>query len=136
MGVEMKQPAKKNDIKQDIERLILLGKKKGFLTYDEVNDALSDTVESSDEIDKVFDILDGKDIKIIESEEEGETAEKADQESREQEIRRMSTADIVRLTCGTKCWPVIAFSTCWRVFSIFRLKNAAPTKDERSRKRR
>ncbi|OGW97827.1 MAG: RNA polymerase sigma factor RpoD [Omnitrophica WOR_2 bacterium GWC2_45_7] len=85
----MKQPAKKNDIKQDIERLILLGKKKGFLTYDEVNDALSDTVESSDEIDKVFDILDGKDIKIIESEEEGETAEKADQESREQEIRRI-----------------------------------------------
>ena len=51
---------KKDDLKQDIEKLIVLGKKKGFLTYDEVNDALSDSVESSEEIDKVFDILDAK----------------------------------------------------------------------------
>ena len=53
----MKQSAKIDDLKQDIEKLIVLGKKKGFLTYDEVNEALSDNVESSEEIDKVFDIL-------------------------------------------------------------------------------
>ena len=70
-GEHMKQSAKKNDLKQDVEKLIVLGKKKGFLTYDEVNEALSDNVESSEEIDKVFDILDGKDIKIIESEDGG-----------------------------------------------------------------
>ncbi len=82
---------KKADIKNDIEKLVALGKKKGFLTYDEVNEALSDSVES-DEIDKVFDILDGRDIKIIESEEEedgSEKGEKPEEESREQEIRRV-----------------------------------------------
>ena len=53
----MKQSAKTDDLKKDIEKLIVLGKKKGFLTYDEVNQALSENVESSEEIDKVFDIL-------------------------------------------------------------------------------
>lgn len=90
----MKLPEKKKaDIKNDIEKLVLLGKKKGFLTYDEVNEALSDSVEA-DEIDKVFDILDGRDIKIIESEEEEDFSEKdnkdkPEEESREQEIRRV-----------------------------------------------
>lgn len=82
---------KKADIKNDIEKLVALGKKKGFLTYDEVNEALSDSVES-DEIDKVFDILDGRDIKIIESEEEEDSSasgDKPEEESREQEIRRV-----------------------------------------------
>ncbi len=84
-----KQDSKKSDLKQDIEKLVLLGKRKGFLTYDEVNRALSDSVESSEEIDKVFDILDGKDIKIVETEDDdGETQVKIDQESREQEVRR------------------------------------------------
>jgi RNA polymerase primary sigma factor len=80
---------KKTDIKDDIEKLVLLGKKKGYLTYDEVNQALSESIDSSEEIDKVFDILDGKDIKIIESEDEGENEELLDKESREQEIRRV-----------------------------------------------
>jgi RNA polymerase primary sigma factor len=89
----MNKLTKKADIKNDIEKLVLLGKKKGFLTYDEVNEALSDSVES-DEIDKVFDILDGRDIKIIESDEEEEfkpekEGEAAGEESREQEIRRV-----------------------------------------------
>ncbi len=89
----MKQSAKTDDLKQDIEKLIVLGKKKGFLTYDEVNQALSDNVESSEEIDKVFDILDGKDIKIIESEDEGEVSSgNLDKESREQEVRRVREA--------------------------------------------
>ena len=88
MESKMKEVVKKNDIKQDIEKLVSLGKKKGFLTYDEVNDALSENIESSEEIDKVSDSLDGKDIKVIESDEEEVLPEQADQESREQEIRR------------------------------------------------
>jgi len=88
----MKKQKPKDDIQQDIEKLVALGKKKGFLTYDEVNEALSESVESSEEIDKVFDILDGKDIKIIESDDGGEeenSKDDLDQESREQEIRRV-----------------------------------------------
>ena len=86
----MKQSSKKTDLKQDIDKLVLLGKKKGFLTYSEVNEALSDSVESSEEIDKVFDVLDGKDIKIVETEDdEIEGPGKLDQETREQEVRRV-----------------------------------------------
>src|SRR3989338_6244288 len=89
MGEKVKQSAQKNDVQQDIEKLVALGKKKGFLTYDEVNEALSESVDSSEEIDKVFDILDGKDIKIIESEDDEDIDEKLDEESREQEVRRV-----------------------------------------------
>lgn len=83
---------KKTDIKQDIEKLVLLGKKKGFLTYEEVNQALSESIDSSEEIDKVFDILDGKDIKIIETEDassNNNNDQLVDKETREQEIRRV-----------------------------------------------
>ncbi|MBF0478488.1 MAG: RNA polymerase sigma factor RpoD [Candidatus Omnitrophica bacterium] len=80
----------KYDIAQDIEKLVALGKKKGFLTYSEVNEALSENVESSEEIDKVFDILDGKDIRIIDSDEEVEgSEEELEKETREQEVRRV-----------------------------------------------
>ncbi|MBI3618092.1 MAG: sigma-70 family RNA polymerase sigma factor [Candidatus Omnitrophica bacterium] len=87
----MKPAAQQNGFKQDIDKLVELGKKKGFLTYTEVNETLSDEVRSSEEIDKVFDILDGKDIKVIEEaeEEDAELTDKLDEESREQEIRRV-----------------------------------------------
>jgi len=80
---------KEKVLKDDLEKLVTLGKKKGFLTYDEVNETLSETVDSSEEIDHVFDILDGKDIKVIESEEEIQEPEKDDEETREQQIRRV-----------------------------------------------
>src|SRR3989338_3526759 len=81
------------ELREDVEKLVSLGKKKGYLTYDEVNSTLSETIDSSEEIDHVFDILDGKDIKVIDSdEEEGqpEHAEDAAEEddSREQQIRK------------------------------------------------
>ncbi len=87
----MKPSSAQTGFKQDIDKLVELGKKKGFLTYSEVNETLSDEVHSSEEIDKVFDILDGKDIKVIEEPEEAEVdlPEKLDEESREQEIRRV-----------------------------------------------
>jgi RNA polymerase primary sigma factor len=86
----MKPDNKKNDIKQEIDKLVAIGRKKGFLTYDEVNEALSDDVES-EEIDKVFDILDSKDIKVVESEEdntESKNKETPEEDSRDQEYKR------------------------------------------------
>lgn len=85
---------KNKELKQDVEKLVLMGKRKGFLTYDEVNETLSNTVDSSEEIDQVFEILDGKDIKVVESEEESDPGMAAatdnnESESREQEVRRV-----------------------------------------------
>ena len=51
------------------DQLIHIGKEKGYLTYDELNDSLPEDVVSSSEIDSVFIMLDGMDINVIESEE-------------------------------------------------------------------
>jgi len=77
------------EFKTDLDKLVSLGKKKGFLTYDEVNDTLSDKIDSSEEIDHIFDILDGKNIKVIDSEDDSTESKSDTEETREQQIRRV-----------------------------------------------
>jgi len=87
----MAEQVKDRDIQGDLDKLVSLGKKKGFLTYDEVNETLSDAIDSSDDVDQVFDILDGQEIKVVDSEEEAATPveEGSTEESREQQVRRV-----------------------------------------------
>ncbi|HNQ51149.1 MAG TPA: RNA polymerase sigma factor RpoD [Candidatus Omnitrophota bacterium] len=61
---------KKIYTKEDVEKIIALGRQKGFVTYDQVNDMLPDGVSSSEDIDRIFDILGDEDIQIVENEEE------------------------------------------------------------------
>jgi len=75
---------KEKGFKQDVARLVSLGKSKGYLTYDEVNSTLSDDVDSSEAIDQVFDILDGEDIKVVDADDVDSPLE-----AREQIIRRL-----------------------------------------------
>ena len=65
----MKKKERFNNNK-DVEKIIALGRQKGFLTYDEVNDLLPQEISSSDEIDKLFELLGSEDIQVIESEED------------------------------------------------------------------
>ncbi|MGA1839152.1 MAG: RNA polymerase sigma factor RpoD [bacterium] len=51
------------------DQLIVMGKEKGYLTYDDLNDSLPEDIVSSTDIDNVFIMLDGMDINVIESEE-------------------------------------------------------------------
>ncbi len=85
----MKNRDKEKDFKEDVDKLVNIGKKKGYLTYDEVNETLSNSLDSTEEIDQVFDILDGKDIKVIDSDEEEDFDPADTDESREQEVRRV-----------------------------------------------
>lgn len=55
-------------VKKSLDKLIALGKKKGYLTYDEVNDFLPEDIVSSDEIDQVFEMLNNEDIQIVDNE--------------------------------------------------------------------
>jgi RNA polymerase primary sigma factor len=55
-----KAPEKKN-----IQQLIELGKTKGFLTYEEVNDFLPSEIVSSDEIDDLLDVLSSEHIEVV-----------------------------------------------------------------------
>jgi RNA polymerase primary sigma factor len=58
--------AQKKDIKE-VKKLIDLGKEKGYLTYDEVNDMLPADIVSPDQIDDVMSIFGEMDIEVIDS---------------------------------------------------------------------
>ncbi|MFA5410609.1 MAG: RNA polymerase sigma factor RpoD [Candidatus Omnitrophota bacterium] len=61
---------KKIYTKKDVEKIIALGRQKGYLTYDEVNDLLPEDIASSEDIDQIFELLGNEDIQLVESEEE------------------------------------------------------------------
>jgi RNA polymerase primary sigma factor len=58
---------KKPERKEGVQQLIDLGKSKGYLTYEEVNDALPANVVSADQIDDVMSILGDEDIEIVDA---------------------------------------------------------------------
>lgn len=60
------------DSKKAIDRLIEIGKDKGCLTYEELNNILPDTIVSSEEIDRIFALLGDENIKIVDSKEAAE----------------------------------------------------------------
>jgi RNA polymerase primary sigma factor len=52
---------------KEIKELITKGKKQGYLTYDEVNDALPDDLMSTEHLDDVVGMFGEMDIEIIDS---------------------------------------------------------------------
>jgi len=52
---------------EEIKRLISLGREKGHLTYEEVNDILPEEITSSDEIDNILMMLDSLDIEVVDA---------------------------------------------------------------------
>jgi len=72
---------KKEQPTKDMEKLIALGKQKGFLTYDEVNDLLPEDLSSTEAIDHLFELLGNEDIQVIEGDEDaGLSANRAQQD--------------------------------------------------------
>ncbi len=69
----MEQTAKQTADIKEVKNLIAAGKAKGFLTVEEVNDALPADMVSSNQLDSVLTIFDDMDIEIVENEEEGQT---------------------------------------------------------------
>ncbi|MBF0359208.1 MAG: RNA polymerase sigma factor RpoD [Magnetococcales bacterium] len=58
------------DSKQDhMKQLIALGKERGFLTYDEINDALPSDFNKGEQIDAVYAVLDEMGIKVSDKDE-------------------------------------------------------------------
>jgi len=52
---------------KEIKRMIELGKQKGFLTYDELNNLLPEELFSAEQMDEVFELLGNEDIEIVEN---------------------------------------------------------------------
>jgi RNA polymerase primary sigma factor len=52
---------------EELDRLISMGKQKGFLTYDEVNDALPSDMVSLDQLDDIMMMFGAMDIEVVDS---------------------------------------------------------------------
>ncbi len=59
--------AKKTSI-EEVQQLIDLGKEKGYLTYDDVNDVLPSSMVSSEQLDDVMSMFGEMDIEVVDSE--------------------------------------------------------------------
>ncbi len=66
-----------------INKLLNLGKEKGYLLYDEVNDMLPDQVNSPDEIEDIFNVFGNAGIEVLEGEPKAAVPEKIDFEKAE-----------------------------------------------------
>ncbi len=53
---------------EKIKELVKLGKSKGYLTYDEINEILPEDITSSEEIDSILSALDNEKIELLDSE--------------------------------------------------------------------
>ncbi|MFQ5881918.1 MAG: RNA polymerase sigma factor RpoD, partial [Candidatus Methylomirabilales bacterium] len=51
----------------ELKVLIALGKKKGYLTYEEMNSSLPDDITSAEQIDRILTLLDEMDIEVIDA---------------------------------------------------------------------
>jgi RNA polymerase primary sigma factor len=57
----------KNRDRKEVQQLIEMGKSKGFLTYEEVNDALPADMVGADQMDDVLGVLGDEDIEIVDA---------------------------------------------------------------------
>ena len=65
---------------EEVQQLIDLGKEKGYLTYDEVNDILPADMVSSEQLDDVMSMFGEMDIEVVEAERKG-SARKPDDDA-------------------------------------------------------
>src|SRR5262245_8856057 len=61
--------------RKEVKDLLEAGRQKGFLTYDEVNDALPADIVSSDQIDDVMSMFGDNDIEIVDAQKAAQTSE-------------------------------------------------------------
>ena len=75
---------KPQDTEQLIKALIARGKKRGFLTYEEMNDALPDDAVSPSRLERILGTLDEMGVRLIDEDDaEAREADKADEEFEE-----------------------------------------------------
>jgi RNA polymerase primary sigma factor len=99
--------AKKHGM-EEVQQLIDMGKEKGYLTYDEVNDYLPESVVSSDQLDDVMSLFGEMDIEVVDSEQKvslpqsqgdsDDSSDSGDEEETEYEAGTLGrTSDPVRM---------------------------------------
>lgn len=97
--IEKETPGRKKKFK-GLSELIALGKEKGHLTFEQVNDLLPVDIVSSEDIDEILGILGDENIKLVDSEEdlakeapEEEAVEEKKEEAKEAVASRLIQID-------------------------------------------
>jgi RNA polymerase primary sigma factor len=89
---------------EELDRLITMGKQKGFLTYDEVNDALPSDIVSLDQLDDIMMMFGAMDIEVVDSAKAGRLPSEVGRERQQQvpaeEADDDGPADAIDLTPG------------------------------------
>jgi RNA polymerase primary sigma factor len=80
-------------INEKIRNLIRLSKEQGYLTFDDINEALPESVENQEEIDNVLSILQNLEIEILEPDQVEDYKQR--QEEQEEEESRSTNNDIL-----------------------------------------
>ena len=95
------QAGEKKNLKE-VKKLIDLGKEKGYLTYDDVNDMLPAEVVSPDQIDDVMSIFGEMDIEVVDANQRvtlgGAGEDLAEEEEEEKEVDADLDGDVVGKT--------------------------------------
>jgi RNA polymerase primary sigma factor len=89
---------------EELDRLITIGKQKGFLTYDEVNDALPSDIVSLDQLDDIMMMFGAMDIEVVDSAKAGRLPSEVGRERQQQPPAEADDddgpADAIDLTPG------------------------------------
>ncbi|MFA5189351.1 MAG: RNA polymerase sigma factor RpoD [Verrucomicrobiia bacterium] len=88
-------PAKfdREERNEKIKELVKLAQEQGYLTYDDINDALPDTVTTAEELDAILILLRGMDIEIIEASEVDRFKQEAPEPEEEKPTERLDILD-------------------------------------------
>lgn len=76
--IKTKNKTELSGFNRRFDKLLALGRKKGHLTYEEINNSLPDDIISAEQIEKVFTVLDSEKIEIVDSEQEFKEKHKDD----------------------------------------------------------
>lgn len=107
-AVEKKEAAPpKRKISKELSELIALGKEKGHLTFEEVNNILPVNIVSSEEIDDILSILGGENIKLVDTEDDmtkEAAAEEAQEEKKEEPPAAEGVSKLVQIDDPVKMY--------------------------------
>ena len=107
VAIQAIEPSSKKKRMKGLSELIALGKEKGHLTFEEVNNILPVEIVSSEEIDEILGILGEENIKLVDSEdellkegregEEDKAEEKKEEPEKEVAVRLAHVDDPVKM---------------------------------------
>ena len=90
---EVKIEINREERNEKIKELIKLAGEQSYLTYDDINESLPESVISPDEFEGILILLRGMDIEIIESTDEDKYKKQLEQEERARQAQRVDVLD-------------------------------------------